>query len=609
MRAQSLKSLLSLIDTCVNLPQLKQVHARSILLGLTYNQFILTKLVTSFLSIKSLNYATRLFDRTNELNIFIWNAMIKSYSSSQSPIMAILMYNKMRVTEKVKADNYTYPFVFRACANAFALEKGREVHGVVVRTGLESDRYLHSSLLSFYTVCGDISSGRRVFDEFQEKDVVFWNALLMGYASKRMVLEALEVFGKMMEMEEVKPNEGTILSLISVSVVSKDLKMGGEIHGFVTKQVGLTKGVKLGAALIDMYSKCGHLDYARKLFVEMSEKNAVVWNSLISGYSQAGHVSQAIDLFREMCNSNVKPDKYTISALLCGCAQTGAFSLGNWVKEFAERSGIWDAHIGTCLIDMYAKCGFVMTARDVFDHIPGRERSIATWNAIISGYASHGLAEPAIEIFNEMRRSGARPDSITFLAVLNSCAHIGLIEQGKYYFNLMKDYEITPKVEHYSCMVSLLGRAGLIKEARELITRMEMKPNAIVWGALLSACHIHGDVEMGEWAAGHIFKLDAMDGGSYVLLGNLFAAARQFNGVKAVREKMVEKDICKPPGCSMIEIDGTVHEFFVADKLHSRSLEIYAVLEELSMKLKMAGYVPMLSLDEESFKTSPSTAK
>ncbi|PSS11190.1 Pentatricopeptide repeat-containing protein [Actinidia chinensis var. chinensis] len=533
--------------------------------------------------------------------------MIKAYSSSQSPKISILMYNKMRVCENIAADNYTYPFVFRACANVCDVEKGREVHGVVLRKGFDSDRFLQSSLVNFYAVCGEIASARKVFDEFPEKDVVFWNAMIMGYARKGMVFEALEVFEEMLEVGEVKPNEGTLLGLISVCTSLKDLKMGREIHGYVKKEMGLSREVKLGAALIDLYSKCGCLDDARKVFEEMPEKNAVVWNSLICGYSQVGSLHEAIDLFRQMGNSNVKPDRFTISALLGVCAQTGAFSLGNWVRKFAENNGIWDAHIGTSLIDMYAKCGFILMAREVFDRIPSRERTVATWNAIISGYASYGHADPVITLFHEVKRSGARPDSITFLAVLHVCAHAGLVDKGKQFFDLMKYYKITPNVEHYGCMVDLLGRAGFLKEARELIMKMEIKPNAVVWAALLGACSIHGDIETGEWAALNIFKLDSMDGGSYVLLGNLYAGARRFSRVKAVREMMVEKGICKPPGCSMIEIDDVVHEFLVVDKSHCRSLEIYTVLDELSMKLKMAGYMPMLSLDEENIESNPST--
>ncbi|GFS42609.1 tetratricopeptide repeat (TPR)-like superfamily protein [Actinidia rufa] len=380
------------------------------------------------------------------VDIFVWNSMIKAYSSSQSPKISILMYNKMRVCENIAADNYTYPFVFRACANVCDVEKGREVHGVVLRRGFDSDRFLQSSLVNFYAVCGEIGSARKVFDEFPEKDVVFWNTMIMGYAREGMVFEALEVFEEMLEVGEVKPNEGTLLGLISVCTALKDLKMGREIHGYVKKEMGLSREVKLGAALIDLYSKCRCLDDARKVFEEMPEKNAVVWNSLICGYCQVGSLHEAIDLFRQMGNSNVKPDRFTISALLGVCAQTGAFSLGNWVRKFAENNGIWDAHIGTSLIDI--------------------------------------------------------------------------------------------------------------------------------------ACSIHGDIE---------------------------TAARRFSGVKAVREMMVEKGICKPPGCSMIEIDDVVHEFLVVDKSHYRSLEIYTVLDELSMKLKMAGYVPMLALDEENIESHPST--
>ncbi|KAA8521625.1 hypothetical protein F0562_012298 [Nyssa sinensis] len=588
--------------TVRNIQQLKQIHAKSIILGLTYGQFILTKIVSSFLSVESLDYGTHIFDRTHEPDGFIWNVMIKAYSSSQSPIMAILMYNRMWVSETAVADKYTYPFVFKACANVFAIEKGREVHGVVIRIGFDADRFLQSSLLNFYTVCGEIQNARLVFDEFEGKDIVFWNAMIMSYAKEGMVLQALEVFKEMMEMGDIKPNEGTILGLILVCLVSKDLKLGREIHGYVRKEMGFNKGLKLGAAFIDLYVKCGGLDDARKLFDEMPEKNTVVWNSLICGYSQTGSLRQAVDLFREMCNSNVRADRFTISGLLSACSQTGAFNLGNWVRRFAEKSEIWDVFIGTSLIDMYAKCGFVGMAREVFDQMP--QRTVATWNAILSGYALHGHAEPVLELFNEMKKSGARPDSITFLSVLHACAHAGLVEKGKQFFDLMKYFKISPKIEHYGCMVDLLGRAGLLKEARELIKRMEIEPNVIIWGALLSACSIHGDVEIGEWAAYHIFKLDPADGGSYVLLANLYAATRRFDGVKVVRKMMMHKGICKPPGCSMIEIGDVVHEFVVADKVHPRSQEIYSVLDELSRKLKMAGYVSMATLDEESLGTN-----
>lgn len=524
--------------------------------------------------------------------------MIKAYSSSQTPFVAISLYNRMRARENVLGDNYTYPFVFKACGSLFSVNKGREVHGVVVRIGYELDGFLQTSLLNFYMVCGEIGNAQQVFDEFGLKDVVFWNALIMGYARQRMVLDAFGVFREMLEVKEVTPNEGTMVGLIAACIESKNLKLGREIHGYMMKDMGLRKRVKLEAALINLYVKCGCLDGARKLFDKIPEKNTVEWNSLICGYCQTRSLNEVIELLREMHLSNLKPDRFTISSIVSACARMGAFNLGNWVHRLAEKKGIWDVFIGTALIDMYAKCGFIEAAREMFNQM--NERNVATWNAILSGYASHGQAESAIELFSEMRGSDVRPDSITFLAILHACAHSGFVENGKWCFDLMvKYYMIPPRVEHYGCMVDLLGRAGLLQEAKELIKMMAVKPNVVVWGALLSACSIHGNTEIGEWAAHHMCELNAMDAGSYVILANLYASAQRFDRVKAVREMMVEKGICKSRGYSMIEFGDVVHEFVVADKMHPRSEEIYSVLDELSNKLKMEGYVLLLALGEE----------
>nr|XP_008394135.2 pentatricopeptide repeat-containing protein At5g48910-like [Malus domestica] len=345
------------------------------------------------------------------------------------------------------------------------------------------------------------------------------------------------------------------------------------------------------------------LDYAKRVFEGMPEKNAVVWNSLISGYSLNGSSKEAIDVFREMCCLDVKADTFTISGLLSACAQMGAVNIGNWVRKFAEKNGLWDVFIGTSLVDLYAKCGSIEAARDVFDQMD--KKTVATWNAILSGYASNGQAGSAIELLDDMRKSGVMPDSATFLSILHACAHAGLVEKGRQYFDLMvKTYKIAPKVEHYGCMVDLLGRAGLLKEARKLIERMDIEPNVVVWGSLFNACSIHGDIEVGEWAADHVFNLEAMDGGSYVLLANMYAAARRFDRVKAVREAMVNASICKLPGCSMIEIGDVIHEFLVADKTHPESEEIYTVLDELSNKLKMTGSMQLPALDEECLESS-----
>ncbi|XP_047306653.1 pentatricopeptide repeat-containing protein At1g08070, chloroplastic-like [Impatiens glandulifera] len=588
MRAGIYESLLVLIESCKTLQQFKQFHAKSTILGHSYTNIILKKLSPTLLSNESLDYASRLLSTTPEADIFIWNVIIKAYSVSPNPVMAIHTYNRMREKEKVMLDRYTCTFVLKACANLIAIDKGKEIHAVGVRQGLVFDRFSQNSLLNFYMVCGEFENARKVFDDFQGKDVVFWNSMINGYAKVGLIHEVLQVWREMMMTIIIKPSEGTIVGIITACIESKKFELGREIHGYVIKESTLSKQVKIGASLIDLYMKSGHLEYARRLFDEMPEKNTVVWNSLINGYCRAGCLSHAIDLFREMINSMAKPDQFSISLLLSGCAQDGAFNLGKWVRDYAISNGIWDKFIATSLLDMYAKCGFVQMAREVFDQMSYSERTLATWNSIIAGYASHGFAEPALDLFIKMEESGMKPDSITFLTILHACAHSGLIDKGKQYFESMKYKGVKLGVEHYGCMVDLLGRAGLVKEAKELIERMEMKPNVIVLGALLSASRIHGDIETGEWAAERIFEMDRMDGGTYVLLGNLYGANKRFAGSKeSIRMMMMERGVKKPLGCSLIEIGDCVHQFGASDMLHFRCNEIYSVLNDLSKKLKL----------------------
>ncbi|KAL5994860.1 hypothetical protein ACLOJK_024917 [Asimina triloba] len=596
-RARAPQSLLHLIDSCKSLRRLKEIHAKSIASDLGYDHLILEKIARSFLNGGDFDYARQLFVRIRDPDVFIKNAMIRAYSSSGTPCIALSIYNEMRAGGETGHDNYTFPFVLRACANCGASEKGREVHGTIVSFGYESDRFIRSSLLGFYAGRVGVDDARQVFDESAEKDVVFWNAMIMGYARAERVSDAFELF-KEMEFWKVKPNEGTISGLISACATSKDGMVGREIHGYAKKNVS-SDWVRIGASLIDLHAKCGNLEYAQKLFHEMPERNTVVWNSLISGYSRNGSPILSIKLFQEMHASNVRPDAFTVSSILSACAQTGALNLGDWVRKYIEKNHhISDVFVETALVDMYCKCGSIKKAREVFDAM--HCKTLATWNAILCGHAQHGLAQCTLDLFHDMKKAGFRPDSITFIAILNACAHAGLVEDGYKYLDLMKNhYNFPPKVEHYGCMVDLLGRAGLLQEAKELIDKMDIEPNAIVWGALLSACSIHGNVEIGKLAAAHVFELDQADGGSYVLLSNMYALARRFDGVKAVREMMVERGVQKPPGCSMIEVGNVVHEFVAADKAHPRSEEIYPLLNELSRRMKISGYVPMLSSSQD----------
>ncbi|KAK9268407.1 hypothetical protein L1049_000157 [Liquidambar formosana] len=301
---------------------------------------------------------------------------------------------------------------------------------------------------------------------------------------------------------------------------------------------------------MDVYCKCGCISLARDLFDNMPEKNLFCWNIIINGHVEDSAYEEALLLFREMQLKGIKGDKVTMVSLLLACTHLGALELGKWFHAYIEKEKIEvDVPLGTTLVDMYAKCGSIEIALKVFQELPTKD--VMTWTALIVGLAMSGEGEKALEFFHEMQMNGVKPDAITFVGVLAACSHAGLVDEGLSHFNSMSNrYGIEPSIEHYGCMIDLLGRAGHIAKAEELIQNMPMAPDYFVLGGLLGACRIHGNLEAAERAAQQLLELDPDNGGTYVLLSNIYSSLKKWEEAKRVRELMVERNIKKPPGCS-----------------------------------------------------------
>ncbi|PQQ20230.1 pentatricopeptide repeat-containing protein [Prunus yedoensis var. nudiflora] len=341
----------------------------------------------------------------------------------------------------------------------------------------------------------------------------------------------------------------------------------------------------------------------------MPEKNLFSWNIMINGHVEDSNYDEAFLLFREMQLKGEKGDKVTMVSLLLACSHLGALELGKWLHAYIEKEKIEvDVALGTTLVDMYAKCGSIDGASEVFRKLP--EKDVMTWTALISGFAMCGQGKKALEHFHEMQMSGVKPDAITFVGVLAACSHAGLVDEGISHFNSMHEvYGIQPSIEHYGCMVDILGRAGRIAEAEELIRKMQMPPDRFVLGGLLGACRVHGNLEAAERAAQQLLELDPDDDGAYVLLSNLYSSMKKWEEAKRIRELMAERNVKKAPGCSLIEVDGIVHEFVKGDSSHPQSTNIYEMLQDMIERLKKAGYVPeksevLLDIDEEEKETA-----
>ncbi|CAL2255368.1 unnamed protein product [Prunus armeniaca] len=614
--------LLSLLETCKSMSQLKQIQSQMILTGLISDGFASSRLIAfcALSESRNLDYCNKILYNTQNPNVFSWNVVIRGYSESENPREAVVLYKKMLRNGGSRPDNYTYPLLLKVCANLTLNFMGREVLGHVMRLGLYLDMFVHNAVIHMFVSCRELEAARKVFDEGCVRDLVSWNSLINGYVRSGLACEALRIYQEM-ELEGFKPDEVTMIGVVSSCAQLENLRLGRKFHRLIEEN-GLSLTVPLANSLMDMYMKCGNIEAAQALFdnmtkktivswttmivgyakygfleiahrllYEIPEKNVVPWNAMIGGYVQAKHSKEALALFHEMQASNINPDEITMVGCLCACSQIGALDVGIWIHHYIEKHGLSiNVAVGTALVDMYAKCGNITKALEVFWDMPGRNSF--TWTAIICGLALNGHAHVAISYFAEMINTGLVPDEITFLGVLSACCHGGLVEDGRKYFSLMTSkFNLFPELKHYSSMVDLLGRAGLLQEAEELIHSMPIKADAVVWGALFFACYIHKNVLIGERAASKLLELDPHDSGIYVLLAKMYRESHMWEEAEKAQSMMKERGVEKTPGCSSIEVNGAVHEFIVRDKSHPQSKQIYDCLVELTRQMELVGSI------------------
>ncbi|KAL6848084.1 hypothetical protein ACP4OV_022212 [Aristida adscensionis] len=531
----------------------------------------------------------------------------------------------------VRPDDYTFPSLLKALARGAAASSasagsatGGAVHAHVVKFGLGRNAHVASALVAAYAAGGDgAAAGRAVLDASAAEDgaPVAWNALISGHRRGKRFRESCRSFADMVTVG-VTPTPVTYVSVLSACGKGNELLLGMQVHKRLL-QSGVLPDMAVENALVDMYAECanmdaawklfdgmqvrsvvswtsvisgfvrvGQVDRARALFDCMPERDTISWTAMIDGYVQAGQFREALETFREMQYSNVRADEFTMVSVITACTQLGALEMGEWARVYMHRHGIkMDVFVGNALIDMYSKCGSVERALDVFEEMHSRDKF--TWTAIILGLAVNCYGEEAMDMFHRMIKVSEAPDEVTFIGVLTACTHAGLVEKGREYFNSMIDiYKISPSVMHYGCMIDLLGRAGKLTEALEMIPQMPMRPNSAIWGTLLAACRVHGNTEIGELAAERLLELDPQNSVAFILLSNMYAKSNRWEDVRQVRQAIMDRGIKKEPGCSVIEMHGMIHEFVAGDRSHPTTNEIYSKLEKVLTDLKNAGYVP-----------------
>ncbi|KAK7307273.1 hypothetical protein VNO77_40183 [Canavalia gladiata] len=593
----------SLIAQCTHskfLTTLRAVHTNVIKSGFSY-LFLGHKLIEGYIKCGSLAEARKLFDELPNRHIVTWNLMISSHVSHGKSKQAVEFYSSMLV-EGALPDAYTFSTIFKALSELGLLRHGQRAHGLAVVLGLEVlDGFVASALVDMYAKFDKMRDAHLVFDRVLEKDVVLFTALIVGYAQHGLDGKALEVFENMVN-RGVKPNEYTLASVLISCGNLGDLVNGQLIHSLVVKS-GLESVVASQTSLLTMYSRCSMVEDSIRVFNQLDYASQVTWTSFVVGLVQNGREEVAVSIFREMIRCSISPNPFTLSSILQACSSLAMLEVGEQIHAITMKLGLdGNKYAGAALINLYGKCGNIDKARSVFDVLT--ELDVVSINSMIYAYAQNGFGHDALQLFERMKKLGLAPNSVTFISILLACNNAGLIEEGCQVFaSIRNNHNIELTRDHFTCMIDLLGRARRLEEAAMLIEEVR-NPDVVLWRTLLNACKIHGEVQMAEKIMRKILELAPGDGGTHILLTNLYASAGKWNQVIEMKSTIRHLKLKKSPAMSWVDVDREVHTFMAGDLSHPRAHEIFEMLHGLIERAKILGYNPdtrfvLQDLDEE----------
>lgn len=513
------KKAISLLQNCRNLDQIAPIHTNIVKNDQEHDHFVVFELLRACSRFNAIDYAIKVFARTRQPNVYLYTALIDGLVACGLYYDAIGFYFQM-IENSVFPDNFVINSVLKACLLELDLGIGKQIHGHGLKLGLCSNRQVKLKLMELYGKCGEFEDMKKVLDEMPDRDVVAMTVMIASYLEHKLVERGCTVF----DLVEVR--------------------------------------------------------------------DTVCWTAMIDGLVRNDEMSKALEYFRRMQKEGIRANEVTVVCILSACAHLGALDIGKWVHSYIEKHDLKVNHfVASALITMYSRCGSVEEAERVFEE--AKEKEVSTYNSMIAGFALNGKSMEAVRMFERMVNEGIRPTCISFVGVLNACSHGGLVDIGfKIFESLQNDYDMEPKIEHYGCMVDLLGRAGKIHEAYEFIQEMKVAPDHIMWGSLLSACMAHKKYELGEKIAKTLVDYGCCDAGTYILISNFYSSWGKWDEALHFRGKLKERGVEKEPGSSSIEVNGEIHEFILGDSSHPRKKEIYAKMEEIEEKLREEGYRP-----------------
>ncbi|XP_042497391.1 pentatricopeptide repeat-containing protein At1g74600, chloroplastic isoform X2 [Macadamia integrifolia] len=543
-------TITSVLRACANTEMVReaiQIHSWILKSGFYSDSTVRDSLINMYSKLGAVDMSEVLFRETgNTKRVGTWASMLSAFAQNQSSGRTIEFFRRM-LQEGPNPDAV-------CCSSTLSiigcLQLGRQIHCYILKAGLISDVSVACALFTMYSKCDSLEESCVIFEQMNDKDEVSWTSMIAGFAEHGYADRAFHLFQNM-QLEEIGTSPMTLVAVLTACSSLRSLQKGKEVHGYALR-VGVAMETLVGGALVTMYWKCGVLDSARQVFEKMPKKDQVSGASLLSGYAQNGYFEEAFLMFREWLMAGLEIDCFMISSLLSVGATLTNSTLGNQLHTYILKAGLYsDLSVGSSLVIMYSKCGSIDDARKVFDWI--EKPDLVTWTSMIVGYAQHGKGAEALRLYKLMIKEGMIPDSVTFVGVLSACSHNGLVEEGLFHLNSMTgDYGIEPGLHHYACIVDLLGRSGRLRDAERFISNMPIEPDALVWGTLLGACGLHGDVEVGRLAAERVLELDPGDAGAYISLSNICADQGNWEEVMKIRGLMKGTGVRKEPGWSSV---------------------------------------------------------
>ncbi|XP_052170085.1 pentatricopeptide repeat-containing protein At4g33170 [Diospyros lotus] len=580
----------------------RQIHAVGVRSGLDLDVSVANSLINMYSKTGCLNSARNIFSGIGELDLVSWNSIIMGCAQSGLQEECTMLYLDL-LHSSFRPDHYTIASVLKACSLCTAgFSLCEQIHVQALKIGLIADNFVLTTLIDIYTQAGKIEEAEFFLENKEDFDLASWNAMMFGYIICGNTPKALELLNLIHKSGE-RLDEITLATSVKACGCLVALQQGRQIHAHAIK-LGLGLEFCVSGGILDMYVKCGEMKDAHTVFQEIPSPDDVAWTAIISGCVENGEENLALSIYHQMRQSGIPPDEYTFTTLIKASSCLTALEQGRQIHaNVIKLDCASDSYVGTSLIDMYAKCGNIEDSYKLFQRMD--VRNIGLWNAMLVGLAQHGHGKEALKLFKNMKHLGVEPDRITFIGVLSACSHSGLISEAYSYFDSMQhDYGIQPEIEHYSCLVDVLGRAGRVQEAEKLIASMPFKASASMYRALLGACRVQGDTETGKRVASHLLGLEPFDSSAYVLLSNLYAGAHQWDEMKKARKMMKTKNVKKDPGFSWIDVKNKIHLFVVDDRSHPQADLIYNKVEDLITMIKKEGYVPdtdyvLLDVEEE----------